>query len=551
MDIFKIEHLTYFYAGTEVPALKDINMTVREGEFMLLLGSSGSGKSTLGRVFNKIVPDFYGGRIAGRVEGQASVGMVFQDPEKQLVMDKVERELAFPLENLGMPYEAMRKRVMETLSFLNIHGLKEQKTYCLSGGQKQKVAVGSILAMGHRCLVLDEPTSQLDPSSAEEILNLLKALNEELGYTIILIEQRVERCFHLADRVLFMEKGQILFDGKPRDFARDKEYAAPGNGRLQFLPPVARFFVHTGHNPIPLTVKEGRQHLGRLPEKEHIKRIIPAAGKTGRRPQGEKEKDEAVIVLKDLVFTYNNDLKALKKISLTVRAGEVLAVMGESGSGKSTLLKNIAGLLQPSSGTLEVKGGVGYLSQDPNDYLFNDTVYEELKYTMEHKGIRDEGRIREIAAEMEIDRYLDMNPRDLSGGERQRVALAAILVMQPQILILDEPTRGLDRILKAKLGAYLRQYAGKGHAVVVVTHDVEFAAAYCHRACLLFDGVIAQTGDKYEVLTSGLHYSTQMNRLFQGRREGILTVEDGLETVKNEGEGAEPCKKEAAGWTAG
>lgn len=526
MEIFKIENLTYYYAQAEQPALKEINLSIREGEFILLLGRSGSGKSTLGRVFNKIVPEFYGGRISGRVTGSTEAGMVFQDPEKQLVMDKVERELAFPLENLGMDYDAMRKRVMETMSFLNIHGIKDRKTYELSGGQKQKVVVGSILAMCYRFLVLDEPTSQLDPAAAEEILHAVKRLNEELGYTILLIEQRVERCFHLADRVLFMEKGRLTFDGSPGEFA-----AIPGDSCESFLPPVSLLFSRFASMEMPLTVKEGRRQLEKLGREEALK--LPELQKQEIETQVHKKvyKEETrreVVVVKDLDFSYGSGVRALKKVSLTLHEGELLAVMGENGGGKSTLLKNIAGLLKPTSGIVTVRGEVGYLSQDPNDYLFNDTLYEELKYTLDNKQIKDYARIEQVAAELEIDRYLEVNPRDLSGGEKQRAALASILVIVPKILILDEPTRGLDRELKAKLGGILSDYARKGNAVALVTHDVEFAAAYCTRVCLLFDGSIAQMGGKYRVLTSGMYYSTQMNRLFTGYRENILTVDDAL-----------------------
>ncbi|MCT4621782.1 MAG: ATP-binding cassette domain-containing protein [Marinisporobacter sp.] len=524
MEIFKIEDVTYYYPRKEEPALKDIHLSIKEGEFLLLLGKSGCGKSTLGRVFNRIVPEFYGGKIKGNIKSDVEVGMVFQDPEKQLVMDQVEREIAFGLENIGKDYETMRKKVMEILSFLNIWELKDKKTYELSGGQKQKVAIGATIAMGYKFLVLDEPTSQLDPVTAEEILHILKRLNEELGYTIVLIEQRIDRCFHLADRVVFMEDGQIVFDGEPEDFT-----AFSYRKEKNFSPTVANYFARLGEKSIPLTVKEGRKKLRK-----------DFAFKKPMLFQGIKEethKNKEIISMKKLCFTYENEKKALKGVNLSIFKGEIFGIMGENGGGKSTLLKNISGLVKPTKGKLLVKGEVGYLSQNPNDYLFNDTVYEEIKYTLDQKGINDLSRIEKVCKELDILKYKDKNPRDLSGGEKQRVALASILVMEPEILILDEPTRGLDRNLKERLGRIIKELQRNGKTVILVTHDVEFVGKYCDRVCLMFDGSVAQVGSKYKVMTDGIYYATQMNKLFSGYVDKILTLEDAMSVVDSLKEG--------------
>lgn len=515
MEVFKIHDLTYYYPRKEDPALKDINLNIEEGEFILLLGSSGSGKSTLGRVFNKIVPNFYGGKIKGELEGTDEVGMVFQDPEKQLVMDKVERELAFGLENIGVPYSAMRKKVMEALSFLNIYDIKDKKTYELSGGQKQKVALGATISMGYKFLVLDEPTSQLDPVSAEEILHILKRLNEELGYTIILIEQRIDRCFHLADRILFMENASLVFDGNREEFV-----FWSNEKNKNFLPSVSEYFVKKGYENTPFTVKEGRKKLKKLFDKNNLPK---------KEIHINDNKKEDVIIAKNIDFIYENGKHALKKIDLTVHKGEVLGILGENGGGKSTLLKNISGLLKPTKGKLYVEGVVGYLSQNPNDYLFNDSVYEELKYTLDNKDIKDYEVIDKTLKDLDIYQYKYKNPRDLSGGERQRVAIASILVMDPDILILDEPTRGLDKDLKEKLGHIILELKDKRKTVILVTHDVEFTSKFCDRACLIFDGSIAQIGSKYEVMSSGIYYSTQINKLFSGYVNNILTLDDALD----------------------
>ncbi|WP_432408112.1 ABC transporter ATP-binding protein [Wukongibacter sp. M2B1] len=521
MEIFKIQNLTYYYPNSEKPALNNIDITINEGEFILLLGKSGSGKSTLGRVFNKIVPEFYGGKIGGTIEGEKEVGMVFQDPEKQLVMDKVERELAFGLENLGIKPELMRKRIMETLSFLNMWEIRDKKTFELSGGQKQKTAVGATIAMGYRFLILDEPTSQLDPVAAEEILNILKRLNEELGYTIILIEQRIDRCFHLADRVLFMEKGRLVFDGNPEKFA-----FWCNSKNMKFLPSMSDLFIKLNHDTVPLTVKEGRKKLKELGHYRDNQGI--------EKNERNNLNKEEIVNIKKISYTYENGKKALKNLELTIDKGEILGIMGENGGGKSTLLKNISGILKPTKGKLIVGGEVGFLSQNPNDYLFNDTVYEELKYTLDNKNIKDDGRIEKVLRELEIYKYIDRNPRDLSGGERQRVALASILVMEPDILLLDEPTRGLDKDLKDRLGEIVLGLKERGKAIIIVTHDVEFLGSYADRVGLIFDGSVAQVGCKYDVLTSGIYYSTQINKLFSGQVDGILTLEDALGLFRKE-----------------
>lgn len=518
MEVFKIQDLTYSYPEAEEPALQGIDLHINEGDFILLLGKSGSGKSTLGRVFNGIIPDFYGGKISGTIEGTPDVGMVFQDPEKQLVMDHVEREIAFGLENIGLPYPLMRKKVMETLSFMNLTDIKNQKTYELSGGQKQKVAIGTALAMGSRLLVLDEPTSQLDPTSADEILHVVEKMNKELGYTIILIEQRIDRCFHMADRILFMDAGRLVFDDTPHNFIHwSREHS------LNFLPSIARLFSTWGYEKIPLTIKEGRAEL---------EKIIDLSEGISERPFFEQEEGDTVLQAEDIHFTYSNGIKALKGLSLEVKKGQILGVMGQNGSGKSTLLKVICGLVKGMKGKIIVSGDVGYLSQNPNDYLFNDTVYEELKFTLKNKNIQDYSEIDEILKQLDLSAVRDINPRDLSGGEKQRVALASVLVAEPDIILLDEPTRGMDRELKDSLGETIRRLQEQGKTIIVVTHDVEFVAKYCTKVCLIFDGTVVQTGNCREVFSSGIYYTTQMNKLFNGYLENILTLEDALNVLE-------------------
>ncbi|OIQ08299.1 putative HMP/thiamine import ATP-binding protein YkoD [Moorella thermoacetica] len=542
MPLFQSENLIYYYPDREKPALKDINLRIEEGEFLLITGGSGSGKSTLARVLAGLIPDFYGGRFGGKVYFQGrdmgqinrrklarEVGMVFQDPEKQLVMTSVEAEIAFGLENLGLPPAEMSRRVAEALSFLDLTEVRQEFTAHLSGGQKQKLALAAILAMQPRVLVLDEPTSQLDPVAAEEFLNLVKRLNEEMGLTIILIEQRLERCYHLADRVVFMEDGQIKYEGTPEQLAR---WAVQRD--IPFVPPVARIFARIGFPSIPVTVKEGR----RLLRSNFDRREFPPL-----KPAVKAEPGEPVLTMIKVWFTYPNGKEALQDVSIQISTGELVAIMGANGAGKSTLLKTMAGLLKPGRGRVQVmgrdlsnKGRIGdgriaYLSQNPNDYLFQDTVEEELLFALKNFALPNDGIVDELLEKLNLQRYRRVNPRDLSSGERQRVALASILVTRPRLLVLDEPTRGMDYRLKDELGELLTGLSREGVSVVLVTHDIEFAAAYATRVLLLFAGRIVADGPKHQVLGQSVFYSTQIGKMCRGYVDGVLTLQDALDRL--------------------
>ena len=540
--------MIYYYPDAEKPALSGINLGIEEGEFALVAGASGSGKSSLARVLAGLIPDFYGGRFGGRVYFQGremrsidrrklarQVGMVFQDPEKQLVMTGVEAEIAFGLENLGLPQKEMFRRVAEVISFLGLTELRQEFTASLSGGQKQKLVLAAVLAMQPQVLILDEPTSQLDPVAAEDFFNLVKRLNEEMGFTIVLIEQRLERCFHLADRVVIMEGGRVAQDGDPDQAAR----WAVRSGTL-LIPPVARFFSMLGFPSLPVTVKEGRKQL------RQSFSGWPVSGRPDLRkePTSCSTGQTLLVEVKNLWFTYPNGRETLQDINLKVNAGEFVAILGENGAGKSTLLKNMVGLLQPGRGKVLLDGSdlsknkgrhpgrqVAYLSQNPNDYLFQDTVEDELLFTLKNFGMEDDGIVAELLEELQIGCHRRVNPRDLSSGERQRVALASVLVTRPALLVLDEPTRGLDYRLKADLGSFLTRRVAAGVSVVLVTHDVEFAAEYASRAIMMFAGQIVSDGAKHETLGQSVFYSTQIGKLCRGFSEDILTFDEAMERI--------------------
>jgi len=540
--MIEFEHLTYSYPdagqpappGTQhepSPVLNDVSLHIKEGDFVLVAGPSGAGKSTLLRCINGLVPHFYGGTIHGRIRvaGQdpvaqeprrmsTLVGFVFQDPEAQAVVDVVEDELAFAMENQGLPLTTMRKRIEKVLDQLNIAPLRRRRLSTLSGGERQRVAIASVLTLHPRVLVLDEPTSQLDPQAAEEVLDTLVKLNHDLGLTIVLSEHRLERVAQYADQVLYVPgRGEPPILDDPRAVLE----------RIPLVPPVVELGKRLGWSPLPLTIKEARRFAREIPTQSNG---LQAREKETTPPSG-----TAVIEVKRLSFAYNGQ-QTLREVDLTVRQGEFVAIMGRNGAGKTTLLKQCIGLLKPDVGHVRVLGQdtqhipvdelaqhVGYVPQNPNALLFADTVDDELAFTRRAQGMQaadDTPLLQTLGLADMHDRY----PRDLSVGERQRVALAAVLVSEPELLLLDEPTRGLDYAQKRRLIAFLNTQKQRGQTIVMVTHDVELVAQCAERVVLMGDGEIVVDGPVREVMSDSQVFASQINKLFRDPR--YLTVED-------------------------
>ena len=527
--MIEFKNVTYAYPDGNEPVLKGLSLHIEEGEFILVIGPSGSGKSTLLRCINGLVPHFYGGRFSGKIyvagrnpvalgPGGMSdlVGFVFQEPEAQFVAGVVEDELAFAMENHGLPQRIMRKRIEEVLDQLNIAHLRHRRVETLSGGERQLVAIGAVLTLQPRILVLDEPTSQLDPQAAEEVLTILQKLNVDLGITVVLAEHRLERVAQYADRIIYLpHKGKPPIIGTPREVLATSELA----------PPLVLLAKVMGWKPLPLTLKEAMKFVRRLslPDSESL--LQPRMG------------GEVVARAEKVWFAYDGQ-PALRGLSLEVQSGEVVALMGRNGSGKTTLLKHLVGLLKPLEGRVELWGydtrhldvhdiarRVGYLPQNPDDLLFAETLREELDFTLRNHGLPP-GRYGEILDTLDIAGYLDAYPRDLSVGEKQRAALASILVADPEILLLDEPTRGLDYLQKEFLARFLKEQRDKGKAVMVATHDVELAARCADRVVILGDGEVVVDGPVREVMSDSLVFSSQVNKLLRDPR--FLTVEDVL-----------------------
>jgi energy-coupling factor transport system ATP-binding protein len=551
--LIEFRGLTYSYPDPDhggVPVLDDLSLRIEEGSFVLVIGPSGAGKSTLLRCLNGLVPHFYGGTMSGqiRVAGRdpvalaprgmsETVGFVFQDPEAQAVFDVVEDELTFAMENMGLPPETMQVRVEEALDQLHIAPLRRRQLSTLSGGERQRVAIASVLTLQPEVLVLDEPTSQLDPQAAEEVLDTLVKLNHDLGLTIVLSEHRLERVVQYADQAIYMPgPGEAPVAGPPRQVL----------AQVPLVPPLVELGKRLNWSPLPLTIKEARRHVRAMERKQTgesasvaVEGDRSAALQDGQGVAGTipslHEVTAPAIAIEGLHFAYNGR-SVLRGIDLDVQAGEFVAVMGRNGAGKTTLLKQCIGLLKPDGGRVRVLGHdtariavedlahqVGYVPQNPNALLFADSVGAELAFTRRAQGLPpsdDAPLLHTVGLEGMRDRY----PRDLSTGERQRVALAAVLVSDPALILLDEPTRGLDYAQKEALVRFLQEQKQRGKTVVMVTHDVELVAQCAERVILLGNGDIAVDGSVRAVMSGSQVFASQVSKLFRDPR--YLTVDD-------------------------
>jgi energy-coupling factor transport system ATP-binding protein len=531
--VLSFEHVTYRYPEVERPALSDVCLRIEPGEFCLLAGLSGSGKSTLLRAASGLVPHFHGGRFAGSVElagldtrehGPARIGAfagaLFQDPETQLVTSSVRAELSLALESRGHGAAAVARGVEEVALALGIDALLDRATHDLSGGEKQRVALGAALAGRPRIVLLDEPTSQLDPVAGDELIGLLRRLNEEWETTIVLAEHRLERCLTAADRVIALEQGRVACDGDAAAFLCWAGERAPA---LQT--PGAKLFSLAGLQPPPVGVRQARATLrarGLLPgaDSEHGADVEtgqqPAARRARRRLR--RNPETRALALRGVWHELRDGPAILRGATLSLAPGESVALMGRNGAGKSTLLRHAAGLLEPTRGRIERAGRVALLLQNPGDYFIHERVEQETS--------------AQALAAVGLTPMAARNPRDLSGGERQRLALAIVTDGQaPAVLALDEPTRGMDRQAKATLAQELRRRAGAGQAVIVATHDPEFAAACAERAVLLADGRVIADGPTSELLAGGWYFATETARILGGAG-GALLPEQGAELLR-------------------
>lgn len=550
METFKIENLGFQFPEASEWALKDVNLTVKEGEFLVICGPSGCGKTTLLRLLkNELAP-------VGTREGEIyykntrladwskktlieEIGFVSQDPENQIVMDEVMQEIVFGLENLGYSNFEMRKRVAEMVHFFGMEDLLELKPSELSGGQKQMLNLLSTLLLKPKVLLLDEPTSQLDPIAARELLSTLERLNEEMGITIILVEHRLEQLFSTADRILFMQKGAISYEGSSRQVIEGL-YEQENMQLIPYLPSLSRLYMESSETiereKIPLTVKESREWIAQLPE--------PRASKMPKEIEGKSETGKLAVDVQNVFFQYRRESPLiLKKLSLAIAEGDFFALVGGNGSGKTTVLKACIGSIKPQRGKVFLRGeninksrgkqrfnGVAYLPQNPKTYFVFDTIEKEMQEAVtRYKVTAGESKIKELLETFGIEHLRSRHPYDCSGGEIQKAALACMLIGAPEVLLIDEPTKGLDSVSKEELSKLLQQLHTSGMTIIMVTHDIEFAARNAKKCAMIFNGEITVSGTPEQLFKGNYFYTTSINRATRvSEANEALTLEEAL-----------------------
>ena len=527
MAHFHIQNLTFQYPTASQPTLADVSLEIGRGEYVLLCGQSGSGKTTLLRHLKSVLTPH--GQRSGQIllngiplsqldfKTQAGkIGFVMQNPDDQIVTDKVWHELAFGLESLGVAPETMRLRVAEMASFFGIQSWFHRDVATLSGGQKQLLNLASIMAMQPEVLILDEPTSQLDPIAAADFLNTVRKINIELGTTIIITEHRLEDIYANADRVVVMDRGTILANGTPRQIG--SQLYAMNHRLFSALPaPVRVYYQAKGEGTCPLTVREGRAWLTSALVKSAITVTEPEA-----EPIIPKITDPAMKIT-SAWFRYEKDSPdILRDVSFSIPKGKMFAIVGGNGSGKSTTLKVLCGICKPYRGKVEVLGKpihaykngslyqdcVSMLPQDPKSLFVKSTLGEDL-WEMCH----DEAKVQRIASLCAVDHLLSSHPHDLSGGEQQRGALAKVLLRSPKILLLDEPTKGVDSFFKIQFAKLLEKLKADGITIVMVSHDVEFCAEYADLVGMFFDGQLITTDTPGRFFGQNSFYTTAANRM--------------------------------------
>ena len=532
METFAIRDLSFSYPEQRGDTLSHLSFSIPQGQFVTLCGPSGCGKSTLLRQLKTVLAPAGDRRGAilfegtpleelGQREQSARIGFVQQSPENQIVTDKVWHELAFGLESLGFDTPTIRSRVAEMASFFGIQTWFYKNVTELSGGQKQLLNLASIMAMQPSVLILDEPTSQLDPIAASDFLATVGKVNRELGTTVLLTEHRLEDAFPLSDRVLVMDRGKLMADGTPDEVGR--LLRGSGHGMFLAMPTAMRVWASVEDPaPCPVTVRDGRSWLTDYAARHPL----------GELPEDSQpaHSDEDALTLEDVWFKYDRDLPdVVKGVTLSVKKGEFLALMGGNGTGKTTTLSILGGLLKPYRGEVKVHGRVGTLPQNPQTLFVKKTVREDLFEIF--RGVKlekavQENRVARAVQLCRLEELLDRHPYDLSGGEQQRAALAKVLLLDPEILLMDEPTKGLDAEFKQVFAVILKTLLRRGVTVFMVSHDVEFCAQYAHRCALFFDGNIVSQGRPRQFFSGNSFYTTSANRMARSLLPQAVTPTD-------------------------
>lgn len=552
MELFQIKNLTFTYASEKNPALKDINMTIEKGSFTVICGKTGCGKTTLLKMLKNELRPY--GKLEGEIlyngvsfididknKSVKEIGFVFQNPNNQIVADKVWNELAFGLENLGVPTMQIRQKIAEMASFFNIEDLFRRNTSNLSGGEKQLLNLASVMVMQPKVLLLDEPTAQLDPISRDNFLRLLQKINDELGTTIILVEHHLEDVLILADKIIVMGMNNIFSQDTVKKTCQIIKENYNNFPLISNFPTSVQLYSAVDcEGECPLNVRQGKRFVesnftNKIKSLESRKQILSS---------------EKMISLKNVAFRYHkNDADIIDDLSLDIYRGEILAVVGSNGAGKSTLLHLIAGNLKPYQGKIIIDGkdvnkyknnelyrdNLVLLPQNPDDLFVFDTVREELMEMKNNNSNQDEDfaiRLDEVSQDLKLEELYNKHPFDLSGGQKQKLALAKILLLNPKIILLDEPTKGIDGMFKIHLAGIIKKLQKKGITIVLVTHDIEFSAMICDECALLFDNSIINKAIRDEFFLNNSFYTTAANRITRDMYDNIITVDDAISIIR-------------------
>ncbi len=552
MEAIKVNNFSFNYAVGNETALRNINFTVNEGEFIVVCGPSGCGKSTLLKSLKpQLKPfgttegtvEFYGEDVYSLPDEKtaAEIGFVMQNPDAQIVTDKVWHELAFGLENLGVETPIIRSRVAEMANYFGIHNWFRKKTAELSGGQKQLLNLASVMLMQPKLIILDEPSSQLDPIAAREFLENVRKINLELGTTIIITEHNLEEVYGYADKVMLMENGTVKKYLPPQEMA---QYLAENemDGMYKALPTPARMYGSVLKGECPLSIVEGRSWFSRLVDEKHPESPVLVEHE---RPS------EKVIDINEVWFQYEKGADpVLRDLSFTVRKGEICSVLGGNGAGKTTMLSVVSQKRKYNLGSIKICGkelskykgvelfdkNMAVLPQNPQSLFVFETLRRDLEEVFVGKKLSKEEiseRVLSVAKKMEVDSLLDRHPYDLSGGEMQKAALAKILLLEPKLLLLDEPTKGMDALSKENMGNILRELASEGATVLMVTHDIEFCAKYSDHCMLFFDGYIVSEGSPKKFFSENSFYTTAASRMTRHLVRNIITCEEGEQLCRS------------------
>ena len=587
MNCIEVKNFSFQYPKENHAALYQVSMEVEEGSFVVLCGKSGCGKSTLLRQFKSVLAShgekkgeiLYGGQNLEDVDlrtQSAEIGYVLQNPDNQIVTDKVWHELAFGLESLGYDTPTIRLRVAEMASYFGIHSWFLKNVSELSGGQKQLLNLASVMAMHPKLLILDEPTSQLDPIAASDFLETVRKINRDIGTTVILTEHRLEDVIPWADKVYVMDKGRMIADGTPNEIGEQLRTM----GHDMFLSMPAPMQIYAGTNSslrCPLTVSQGRRWLSEELEtkgikikkerkqEETAKKKNSIFGKlSGLKKEPEKEIPE--IRIKDVWFRYERDLPdVVKGLSLDIKKGEIFAVVGGNGTGKSTAMSLIARIRFPYRGKIYLEGKeigkysdddlyhgfLGVMPQNPQSLFVKKTVREDLYEVIDGKRerkseaypieMKKKDAVEGIVSLTRLEGLLDRHPYDLSGGEQQRLALAKVLLLRPKILLMDEPTKGIDNHYKKELGEILRKLSEHGVTILMISHDVEFCAQYADRTGLFFQGNVVTSEESKKFFAGNNFYTTAANRMARNYFPNAVTVEDVVKAINQTEEEAVSC----------